>query len=86
MSLIITRNFKRAKAQDAAAKDAKFKVGDKVFFRGQGGGVCTIVRIGPKPAPGKYGAGWAEETYDIKRDRDGVMFTGLVETDLRLAK
>lgn len=85
MSLIITRNFKRAKAQDAAAKDAKFKVGDKVFLRGQGGGVCTIVRIGPKPAPGKYGAGWAEETFDVKRDRDGVMFTGLVETDLRLA-
>lgn len=30
MSLIITRNFKRAKAQDAAAMDAKFKVGEKV--------------------------------------------------------
>ena len=30
MSLIITKNFKRAKALDAAAQDAQFKVGDRV--------------------------------------------------------
>ena len=34
MSLIITRNFKRAKAQDAATTDAQFKVGDKVKYTG----------------------------------------------------
>lgn len=33
MSLIITKNFKRAKAQDAAAADANFKKGDKVTVK-----------------------------------------------------
>lgn len=33
MSLIITKNFKRAKAQDAAAQDAQFKERDDVFVK-----------------------------------------------------
>lgn len=46
MSLIITRNFKRAKAQDAAAKDAKFKVGEKVR-RGMQTGIVRGIEKAP---------------------------------------
>lgn len=44
MSLIIPRNFKRAKAQDAAAQDAQFKIGD----------VVTLSKSHPRN-PGKSG-------------------------------
>ena len=46
MSLIIPRNFKRAKAQDSAAQDAQFKVGDKVR-RGKQTGIVRGIEKEP---------------------------------------
>ena len=44
-------------------------------------GVCTIIRIGPPPPPGKLGADWATATYDIE-SAHGERLLGLVATDL----